>query len=133
MERKIRKQEFDLEDFRQQLRQVRKMGPLQQVLEMMPGMSGAKLKDLQVDEGELQRVDVIIGSMTPAERNRPSIINNSRRRRIARGSGMAVADVNRLLKQFAQAQRMMKKMAKMAGDVKGGKKGGRKGRQPFPW
>jgi len=129
MERKIRKQEFDLEDFRQQLRQVRKMGPLQQVLEMMPGMGKMKLSGLNVDEKDLQRVDVIIGSMTGEERRRPSVINNSRRRRIARGSGTTVADVNRLLKQFAQAQRMMKKMAKMAE----GMQGGRKGNFNLPW
>lgn len=129
MERKIRKQEFDLEDFRQQLRQVRKMGPLQQVLEMMPGMGKMKLNGLNVDEKELQRVEVIIGSMTGEERRRPSVINNSRRRRIARGSGTTVAEVNRLLKQFAQAQRMMKKMTKMAE----GMQGGRKGSFRVPW
>jgi signal recognition particle subunit SRP54 len=129
MERKLRKQEFDLEDFRQQLKQMRKMGPMQQVLEMLPGMGGKNLSGLNIDEKELQKVDVIIGSMTGEERRRPTIITNSRRRRIARGSGTQVADINRLLKQFAQAQRMMKKMARMAGDMGRGKKG----RPSLPW
>ena len=82
-----------------------------------------------MDESHLQQVEVIISSMTAEERHRPGIINNSRRKRIARGSGTTVGDVNRLLKQFVQAQRMMKKMAKMAGETK---KGGR-GRRMFPF
>ncbi len=129
MERKIRRQEFNLEDFRQQLNQVRKMGPLQNVLEMLPGAGNLKLSDADIDEKGMDRVDVIIGSMTVEERRRPSVINNSRRRRIARGSGTTVSDVNRLLKQFGQAQRMMKKMSKMAE----GMKSGRKGRRFLPW
>ncbi len=133
MERKIRSQEFNLEDFRQQLNQVRKMGPLQNVLEMLPGAGNLKLSDADIDEKGMDRVDVIIGSMTVEERRRPSVINNSRRRRIARGSGTTVSDVNRLLKQFGQAQRMMKKMAKMAEGMKGGGKGGGKGRRFLPW
>lgn len=128
LEKKIRKQEFDLEDFRNQLHQVRKMGPLQNVLEMLPGVGG-KLDGLQVDEKELVRVEVIIGSMTAVERRRPSVINNSRKKRIARGSGTTVADVNRLLKQFAGAQRMMKKMAKMTQ----GPGGAKKMKNMFPW
>jgi signal recognition particle subunit SRP54 len=129
MERKIRRQEFNLEDFRQQLNQVRKMGPLQNVLEMLPGAGNLKLSDADIDEKGMDRVDVIIGSMTVEERRRPSVINNSRRRRIARGSGTTVSEVNRLLKQFGQAQRMMKKMSKMAE----GMKSGRKGRRFLPW
>jgi signal recognition particle subunit SRP54 len=129
LEEKIRRQEFDLEDFRTQLKQVRKMGPLQNVLEMLPGAGDLKKSGLEVDEKQLRGVEVIIGSMTAEERRRPGIINNSRRRRIARGSGTSVSDVNRLLKQFAQAQRMMKKMAKLQGDLKGGKKG----RRSLPW
>jgi signal recognition particle subunit SRP54 len=128
LEQRIRKQEFDLEDFRDQLHQVRKMGPLQNVLEMLPGV-GQKLSGLEVDEKELVRVEVIIGSMTPGERRRPSVINNSRKKRIARGSGTTVADVNRLLKQFAGAQRMMKKMAKLSQDPRGA----RKMKNMFPW
>jgi signal recognition particle subunit SRP54 len=129
LEQKLKRQEFDLEDFRTQLGQVRKMGPLQNVLEMLPGAGNLKKSGLEVDESHLQQVEVIISSMTAEERHRPGIINNSRRKRIARGSGTTVGDVNRLLKQFVQAQRMMKKMAKMAGDAK---KGGR-GRRMFPF
>jgi signal recognition particle subunit SRP54 len=129
LEEKIRRQEFDLEDFRTQLKQVRKMGPLQNVLEMLPGAGDLKKSGLEVDEEQLRGVEVIIGSMTAEERRRPGIINNSRRRRIARGSGTSVSDVNRLLKQFAQAQRMMKKMTKLQGDLKGGGKG----RRFLPW
>jgi signal recognition particle subunit SRP54 len=129
LEEKIRRQEFDLEDFRTQLTQVRKMGPLQNVLEMLPGAGDLKKSGLEVDEKQLQQVEVIIGSMTAEERRRPGIINNSRRRRIARGSGASVSDVNRMLKQFAQAQRMMKKMTKLQGDLKAG----RKGRRFLPW
>jgi signal recognition particle subunit SRP54 len=129
LEEKIRRQEFDLEDFRTQLTQVRKMGPLQNVLEMLPGAGDLKKSGLEVDEKQLQQVEVIIGSMTAEERRRPGIINNSRRRRIARGSGTSVSEVNRMLKQFAQAQRMMKKMTKLQGDLKAG----RKGRRSLPW
>jgi signal recognition particle subunit SRP54 len=129
LEEKIRRQEFDLEDFRTQLTQVRKMGPLQNVLEMLPGAGDLKKSGLEVDEKQLQQVEVIIGSMTAEERRRPGIINNSRRRRIARGSGTSVSEVNRMLKQFAQAQRMMKKMTKLQGDLKAG----RKGRRFLPW
>jgi len=129
LEQKLKRQEFDLEDFRTQLGQVRKMGPLQNVLEMLPGAGSLKKSGLEVDESHLELVEVIISSMTAEERHRPGIINNSRRKRIARGSGTTVGDVNRLLKQFVQAQRMMKKMAKMAGEAK---KGGR-GRRMFPF
>jgi signal recognition particle subunit SRP54 len=129
LEKKLRRQEFDLEDFRTQLGQVRKMGPLQNVIEMIPGAGSLKKSGLEVDEKQLRQVEVIIGSMTPEERRRPGIINNSRRKRIARGSGTTVSDVNRLLKQFAQAQRMMKKMSKLAGEAK---KGG-PGRFRFPF
>jgi signal recognition particle subunit SRP54 len=129
LEQKLKRQEFDLEDFRTQLGQVRKMGPLQNVLEMLPGAGSLKKSGLEVDESHLEQVEVIISSMTAEERHRPGIINNSRRKRIARGSGTTVGDVNRLLKQFVQAQRMMKKMARMAGEAK---KGGR-GRRMFPF
>jgi signal recognition particle subunit SRP54 len=105
------------------------MGPLQNVLEMIPGAGKLKLSDADIDEKGMDRVDVIIGSMTVEERRRPSVINNSRRRRIARGSGTTVSEVNRLLKQFGPAQRMMKKMSKMAE----GMKSGRKGRRFLPW
>ncbi|HEY8552040.1 MAG TPA: signal recognition particle protein [Thermaerobacter sp.] len=126
LERKLREQTFDLEDFLEQLRQVRKMGPLDQLLAMIPGLSG-RLQGVTVDEGELRRIEAIIQSMTPEERRHPEIINASRRRRIARGSGTRVQDVNRLLKQFAETQRLMKQMA---GATRRGRRG--LGNLPFP-
>jgi signal recognition particle subunit SRP54 len=113
LEKKIRKQEFTLEDFLEQLSQVKSMGPLDQILGMIPGMGGAReLKKMQqeIDPKELSRVEAIINSMTPAERRRPEIINGSRRKRIALGSGTRVQDVNRLLKQFEEIRRMMKQL-----------------------
>jgi signal recognition particle subunit SRP54 len=109
MQRKLIENDFTLEDFRDQLRQVRKLGPLQSLLGMMPKVGILKeLKDVKVDEKELDRVVAIINSMTPRERDNHMIINGSRRRRIARGSGTSVQDVNQLLKQYAQARKMMK-------------------------
>jgi signal recognition particle subunit SRP54 len=101
------KGQFTLEDFLQQMRQVRKMGPLGNLLKMMPGMP-KELKNQELDEDEIDRVEAIICSMTPAERREPSMINGSRRLRIAKGSGVSSADVNNLLKQFKQVQQMMK-------------------------
>ena len=113
LERKIRKQQFTLEDFLQQMRQVRRMGPLTNLLGMMPGMGGAlkELRNVNLDERELDRVEAIILSMTPAERARPDIINGSRRKRIAQGSGTTVQAVNQLTKQFGQMRKMMKQLA----------------------
>jgi signal recognition particle subunit SRP54 len=110
MERKIRQQEFTLEDFLQQMQQMRSMGPLEDLLGMIPGM-GKQMKDIkgQVDEKELARVEAIIQSMTPSERRDPSIINGSRKKRIARGSGTRVQEVNRLLKQFEESRKLMNK------------------------
>jgi signal recognition particle subunit SRP54 len=107
--RKLRRNEFTLEDYRDQMKQIRKMGPLEQVLSMIPG-AGSALKNVDVDRGEreLRRTIAIIDSMTPGERREPSVINGSRRKRIAKGSGSSVEDVNRLLKQFAQARKLMK-------------------------
>ncbi len=109
--RRLRRQEFTLEDFRDQLKQVRKMGPLEQVVSMLPGMGGA-LKGVDVDRGEreMRRSIAIVDSMTPQERRDPSLINGSRRKRIARGSGSSVEDVNRLLKQFVQTRRLVKEL-----------------------
>jgi signal recognition particle subunit SRP54 len=112
MEQKLRKQQFDLEDFLEQLRQVKKMGPLKQVLGLMPGVNAKMLKEAKVDEKQMSRTEAIISSMTLQERRRPEIINGSRRKRIAKGSGMQVADVNRLLKQFRDMKKMMKVLAK---------------------
>ncbi len=108
LERKFRRQQFTLADFLEQLRQVRQMGPLDQVLEMIPGFSRAKLPGLTVDESQLRRIEAMIQSMTPRERAVPSMIDGSRRRRIAAGSGTSVQDVNRLLKQFDQVRRLMR-------------------------
>jgi signal recognition particle subunit SRP54 len=113
LEKKLRKSQFTLEDFRDQMVQIRKMGSLTDLLKMMPGMGKAKqLKNLQVDEGELVRVEAMINSMTPQERRNHAMINGSRRRRIAKGSGTSVQDVNRLLKNYTQVMKMIKKMNK---------------------
>lgn len=111
LEEKLRKSQFTLEDFLDQLQEVRKMGPLQQVVNMLPGMHKLPA-DATVDEKALGRIEAIIRSMTPAERQKPQIINGSRRRRIAMGSGTTVQDINKLMKQFEQMQRMMKTLSK---------------------
>src|ERR671918_628884 len=113
LERKIRKQQFTLEDFLTQMRQVRRMGPLSNVLGMMPGMGGAlkQLRGANMDEGELDRLEAIILSMTPQERTHPEVIKGSRRKRIAQGSGTTVQAVNQLTKQFGQMQKLMKQLA----------------------
>jgi signal recognition particle subunit SRP54 len=110
LEEKMRKATFTLEDFLKQMRQLRKMGPLSNLLGMMPGMKGA-LKDVDFDEKQLGHVEAIIQSMTPAERHDPAIINNSRRQRIARGCGRMVSDVNALVRQFDKVKVMMRAMA----------------------
>jgi signal recognition particle subunit SRP54 len=115
--RKIREDSFTLEDFAEQLRQLRKMGPLDQILDMVPFFKGAKLgrPEIDAESKDLGRFEAIIGSMTPGERHTPAIINGERRSRIARGSGTSVQDVNRLLKQYAQLRKMMKDMKGMSG------------------
>jgi signal recognition particle subunit SRP54 len=117
--------QFTLEDFLTQMREVKKLGPLQDLLAMMPGIPGGKeqLKDLQIDDRELGRTEAIICSMTPEERRNPAIISGSRRLRIARGSGTTTGQVNSLLKEFAQARKMMKSMMGMAGFGAKGMKG----------
>ena len=115
LEKKLREESFTLADFKEQLQQVRNMGSLDQILSMLPGMGG--IKNLQVDEKEFVRIEAIINSMTPAERQNPAIVDGSRRRRIARGSGTQIHDVNRLLKQFAETRKLMKRF------MQGGKKG----------
>ena len=108
----MKKDQFTLEDFLQQMRQVRKMGPLSGIIGMLPGMGAMKqLKNADIDEGELDRVEAIILSMTPAERANPGMINGSRRKRIANGSGTRVQNVNALVKQFDQMRKMMRSMA----------------------
>jgi signal recognition particle subunit SRP54 len=126
LEKKIRKDSFTLEDFRDQLQQIRKMGSLESILGMIPGLSKKMggMGGLQVDERELVRVEAIINSMTPRERANVLVINGSRRLRIANGSGTTVQDVNQLLKRYTEARKMMKRFTQME------KKGGR-GRMPF--
>ncbi len=110
MQRKFIENEFSLEDFRDQLKQIRKLGPLENLLGMIPGAAQLKeFKNAKVDEKELTRIVAIIDSMTAAERNNHMIINGARRRRIAKGSGTTVQDVNNLLKQYTQARTMMKR------------------------
>ncbi len=125
LERKLRRAEFTLEDFREQLRQVRRMGPLDTLLDLIPGFSGLRGRrpEAQEEEREFRKMEAILDSMTPQERRDPSILNASRKRRIARGSGTTVQDVNRLLKQFEEAKRMMRELERM----------GRRGRRlPLP-
>ncbi len=111
LEEKLRKNEFTLEDFMDQMEQVRNMGPMDEILGMIPGMGGAKqLKNMQVDDKQLDYIEAIISSMTPEERRDPSVINGSRRKRIAQGSGTSIQEVNRLLKQFRQIKKMMKQL-----------------------
>ncbi|RMG65746.1 MAG: signal recognition particle protein [Calditrichaeota bacterium] len=109
LEKKLRRDEFTLEDFYEQLQQIKKMGPLDQLLGMIPGL-GKQLKNVQVDDRAFVKVEAIINSMTPEERRRPQIINGSRRLRIAKGSGTRVQDVNQLLKQFNEMRKMFKRM-----------------------
>ena len=108
LEKKLRKNQFTLEDFLDQLKRIRKMGPLTSLLGMIPGLAGHQLSKLQVDERELDRVEAIILSMTPEERRRPELIKGSRRLRIAKGSGTTVQQVNQLVKQFGEMRKMMK-------------------------
>jgi signal recognition particle subunit SRP54 len=111
LERKIRREEFTLEDFLTQLRQLRRMGPLTGLLGMIPGL-GAQVRGLKVDERDLDRIQAIILSMTPEERRRPELIKGSRRLRIARGSGTNVQAVNQLVKQFGEVRRVMKQLGR---------------------
>lgn len=128
MEKKIRKAEFNFEDFLDQMKQMRNMGPLQDLLAMIPGVSG-QLKDIEIDETGINRMEAMILSMTPEERQDPSILNPSRKHRIAKGSGNHIQDVNRFIKQFEESKKMMKQMSGM---MKGGKKKkGMFGKFPF--
>jgi signal recognition particle subunit SRP54 len=122
LEKKLRKSQFTLEDFRDQMVQIRKMGSLGDIMKMIPGMGKMKqLKNMDVDESEFVRIEAIINSMTPRERRQHTIINGSRRRRIAKGSGTRIQDVNRLLKNYTQMLKMLKKI----------NKGGMRGMLPF--
>ncbi len=111
LERKMRKNEFNLDDFLTSMQQMKKMGPLKDILSMLPGMPAANLDDVEIDEKALAHVEAIIYSMTPKERQNPDILNGSRKRRIAKGSGRQIAEVNRLLKQFEEMKKMMKQFS----------------------
>ncbi|MFC3746255.1 signal recognition particle protein [Paenibacillus sp. GCM10012306] len=116
MERKMRNAEFTFDDFLEQMDQVKKLGPIDQILGMLPGMNQAKgIKDLKVDDRQMGRVEAIVHSMTKAEKQQPEIINHNRRKRIAAGSGTSVAEVNRLIKQFDEMRKMMKQFSGMMG------------------
>ena len=116
MEEKLRKGSFTLEDFLDQLQQIQKMGPIGQIMGMLPGMGGmAKEAQAAVDRGDLRRTEAIIRSMTPRERRDPTILNASRRRRIAAGAGTDLPEVNRLVKQFGEMQKMMKQFSGSGG------------------
>jgi signal recognition particle subunit SRP54 len=112
LERKLRRNEFGLDDFLDQLKMIRKMGPLTSLLGMIPGFGGQQLKNMKVDERELDRIQAIILSMTPEERRRPELIKGSRRLRIARGSGTNVQQVNKLVKQFGQMRKVMRQVGR---------------------
>jgi signal recognition particle subunit SRP54 len=114
--------EFTLDDFLEQMQALKKMGPLGNLMGMMPGMP-KEMKNAEIGDDQLKPVEAIIRSMTPLERRKPEIINGSRRNRIAMGSGTSVGDVNRLVKQFGEMQKMMKKMGAMGRPGKKGKKG----------
>ena len=146
LEEKLRKNQFTLDDFRKQLKTIRRMGPLESVLGMIPGLGDLKkLADNKPDETQMARVEAIICSMTPAERVDSSIINGSRRKRIAAGSGTSVEEVNRLLKQFTEMRRVlqmigqggmgaaMKGMRNMPKAPQGGFGAPRKKKKGGPW
>ncbi len=116
MEKKLRKQKFDLEDYLAQLRQIKKMGSFSSILKMLPGMGN--LKNIQIDDKEFDRVEAMICSMTPEERRNPKILNGSRRQRIAKGSGTKVQDINKFMNSFEMTQKMMKKLTNNKGAMK---------------
>ena len=117
LEKKMREQTFDLNDYMEQFDQIKKMGSMEQLLSMIPGLS-ANLKDVQIDERQLDRMKAIIQSMTPQERRKPEVLNASRRKRIAEGSGNTVQAVNQLIKQFEQTKKMMKELTGAKGNKK---------------
>ncbi|MFB4162635.1 signal recognition particle protein [Alteribacillus sp. JSM 102045] len=123
LEKKIRSADLTFDDFLEQLEQVRSMGPLDELLAMMPGANKKAMKNIQVDESQIGRVEAIVRSMTTHEKQNPSVMNASRKRRIAKGSGTSIQDVNRLLKQFEDMKKMMKQMTSMQKGKKKGKGG----------
>ncbi|HKO16215.1 MAG TPA: signal recognition particle protein, partial [Gemmatimonadaceae bacterium] len=122
LEKKVRKEGMDLNDFLTAMRQIEKLGPLEGLLKMLPGVNSKMLKQVKAaDPSRMRHVEAIVLSMTPAERKQPAIMNGSRRARVARGSGRPVSEVNRLLEQFRDMQKMMKKVAGGAGGPGAGK------------
>ncbi|KNF08783.1 signal recognition particle protein Ffh [Gottschalkia purinilytica] len=127
LEKKLRSQEFTFDDYLEQLQQVKSLGSMNEILQMIPGMNSKQLKNLNVDEKEFVRVEAIIQSMTKEERKNPSMIDGSRRKRIARGSGTTIQDVNKMLKQFKETRKMIKKIGDMEKTMK------KKGRFSLPF
>ena len=124
LERKLRQNEFTFDDYLDQLQQLQKMGPLNQLIEMIPGLGKLKgMQGVEINEKDIKHVEAIIRSMTREERRKPDIINGSRRKRIAMGSGTSIQEVNRTIKQFEQMQKMMKQFAQLQQGGKLGKKG----------
>lgn len=130
LEKKVRKEGMDLEDFLTAMRQMQKLGPLENLLKMLPGVNSKMLKDVKVDPKRMKHIEAIVLSMTPQERKKPEILNGSRRARIAKGCGRPVSEVNKLLEQFREMQKMMKKMGGGPSGA-GGKGGGGMPRMPF--
>jgi signal recognition particle subunit SRP54 len=116
--KKIAKNKFDFEDFLGQLQQIKKMGNMKDLLGMLPGV-GSKIKDLDIDDNAFKGVEAIIQSMTPEERSKPELLNNSRKQRIVRGSGRSIQELNKLLQQFQQMRQMMKMMNNKRGRIPG--------------
>ncbi len=131
MEKKIRESTFSLEDYLEQIKQVRKMGSVDQLMAMVPGIKASQLKDAKIDEKQIDRIEAIILSMTKKERLTPNIINGSRKKRIAAGSGTSVEEINRMLSQYDQINKLMKQMASGNMGVLGKLFGGKRGRLPF--
>ena len=129
LELKIKKAEFGFDDWLEQMAQIKKMGGIADMLSMIPGM-GSQMKNVEIDDKAFDRIESIIYSMTPQERSNPDILNPSRKKRIADGAGVPISEVNRLVKQFEQARKMMKQMSGMMGK-KGGRRGGLFGKLPF--
>jgi signal recognition particle subunit SRP54 len=130
LEKKVRKEGMDLEDFLTAMRQMQKLGPLENLLKLLPGVNSKMLKDVKMDPKRMKHIEAIVLSMTPHERKKPEILNGSRRARIAKGCGRPVSEVNKLLEQFRDMQKMMKKMGGGPGGP-GGKGGGGMPRMPF--
>ncbi len=125
LEKKMRTLDFTFEDFLAQMQQVKKMGPIKDLISMVPGLNQAKLADAEVDEKSINHIEAIIQSMTVYERKNPDILNGSRKKRIARGSGRSIQEINKLLKQFEEMKKIMKMMTDMTK--------GKKGRFKFPF